>query len=230
MEGLEFLGNSESSLLGGESSVSDPLVTLGVLEDGLVTLLEDLSSWVLVSSSLHSVWVGKNLLVDLLVEFLVGLNLGGGKGLLPLAELSLELLWVFLLEEVGVVGNVSSKDSGSKDGSVINSLGLLNVLRLSSLVGDNLSLGSLVTWESLGLVWNVKSSIASSLQDSEDSGSGGSGVDTNIEESLEWSLVLNIIINVEVLSVDVGVSSVHIGKTNLLEKSSGQEKTSGISS
>jgi hypothetical protein len=230
VELLESGGNSDLSFLVGESEMSDPLSALGVLLDKALSLGDNLSNWLCVSSLLLSVWVGKDGCVNLLVELLAGLDLVGGDAFVPLGELNGVSLLVLLLEEVHVDGDVVSEDSVSEDNSVELGLGLISVSSLSSFVGfDCLNLLG-ISWESLGLMWNVNSSIASSLHNSEDLGSGGSGVDTNIKESLEWSLVLDILVNVEVLSVNLGVGLVGISETDLLEKSSGEQETGGISS
>lgn len=228
---LELGGNVGLSLWGGKSEVGSPLSALGVLEDLEASSLGDnLLGWLGVALSLGSVWVGDDGRVDLLVEILAGLDLSSSKALLPLRELSLEGSGVLLLELGHVSLNMRSENLSSVDLGVEVGLSLVGSDSLSSLVLDLLNLSVSVSWESLGLMWNVDSTIASSLHDREDSSSGGGSVDTNIEESLEWSLVLNIVINVEVLSVDIGVALVHVGETNLLEKSSGEEKTGGISS
>jgi len=54
-------------------------------------------------------------------------------------------------------------------------------------------------------MWNIDTSIRSSLEGSEDSVTSGSSCDTNIKKGLEWSFLLNVFINIEVLSVYVGV-------------------------
>ena len=210
--------------------MSEPLSALRILLDELLASLDGLSSWLGVSSLLLSVWVGVDGSVDLLVKLLEGLGLGGSKALLPVGELSLELGGILLLELVHVVVDMDTEDSVSVDLGVVLGLDLLSIDLLASLVLDGVGVGSNVTWESLGLVGNVDSTIASTLHNTEDSSTGGGSVDTNIEESLEWSLVLNLVINVVVLTVDVAVALVHVGKTNLLKESSSEEETCAVSS
>ena len=168
--------------------------------------------------------------MHLLVKILAGLDLVGSEALVPLSELNLELLWVLLLELVHIGGDVVSEDVLSVDLGIEGGLSLLGISLLSSLVSDNLESGLSVTWESLGLMWDVESTVASTLHASEDSGTGGGSLETNIEEGLEWSLITNIVINVEVFSVDFGVALVHLGEADSLQESSGDEKTSAVGS
>ena len=225
----ELVGSVFSSLGGGDSEVSDPLGSLGVLLDKLRLLLEDLSNWLGVSLGLNSVWFSNDGSVDLFVEFFAGLNLGGGEALSPVGELSLEFLSVFLLEGFHVIGNVVSEDSCSVGFGVIFGLNSFRSGRFTSLVLNNGNLSSGVTWESLGLMWNVDSTIASTLKDTEKSGTGGGSLETNIEKSLEWSLIIiSIIINVEVLSIDIRGGFVKVSESDLFQQSSGEEETGGI--
>ena len=229
MDSLEFSDDSVVSVVGGDSGVGDPLSALGVLLDELLSGGDDLSGWLLVSGLLDSIWVGNDGLVDLLVDIFTGLCLVGGKALFPLGEMSLELLRVFLLHGVHVGGNMLSEDSVSMGRSVEFGFDLIGILGLSSLVLDDFDSGVLISWESLGLMWDVESSITSSLKGTEASGSSGGSVDTDIEESLEWSLVLNVFVNVEVFTSDIRVGSVHVGETDLLEQSSGKEESGAVS-
>lgn len=227
---LELLGNSSFSLLSGELEFSEPLSSLGIGEDSLWTILDDLLGWLLVSSSLLPVWVSNDGLMNLLVEILTGLDLVGSEAFLPSGELSIELSWVLLLKCVHVVGNMVSEDMSSVYLGIIFSLGLARSGRLSSLVGGFLDLSSLISWESFGGMWDIDSTIGSTLHSSKESGSSSSSADSDIEKSLEWSLITNILINVEVLTVDLIVGLVHFAETNLLEQSSSEKKTSAVSS
>jgi len=227
----EFVGGVSSSGGGGDSEMSDPFSALGVLLDKSWLGGDNLSGWLGVTLGLNSVWVGDDGLVDLLVEVFAGLDTGGLEALGPLGELSSEFLGIFLLERFHVVLNVDTEDSGSVCLGIEFSVNLFSSGGFTSLVFDLSNLGSGVTWESLGLMWNVKSSIACSLKDTEESGTSGGSLETNIEKSLEWSLIIiDIIINVEVLSVDIRGGLVEVVESDLFQQSSSEEKTGGISS
>lgn len=109
--GVEFSLYSFVSLLEVDSEMSQPLSVLGILLNSFVTLNNDLSGWLLVSCLLYSVWVGSDGFMDFLIEIFACLGLGGIESLLPFAEMSLELLWVFFLHFVHVLGNVVTHDS-----------------------------------------------------------------------------------------------------------------------
>lgn len=64
--------------------MSDPLSALGVRLDQALSLGDNLSNWLRVSSLLLSVWVGKDSGVNLLVKLLAGLDLVGGDTFVPL--------------------------------------------------------------------------------------------------------------------------------------------------
>jgi len=225
----EFSLSSVSSVGGGDSGFSNPFLSLGVLEDLGFSILDNLSNWVLSTGFLDSVWFGNNGSVNFLVEFLAGLDLSSGEAFGPLGELSLEFFTVFLLERFHVVGNVVSEDSCSVSFSVEFSFNSLSSGRFTSLVLNLSNFSSGVTWESLGLMWDVNSTIASTLKDTEESGTGGGSLETNIEKSLEWSLIIiDIIINVEVFSVDISGGFVEVVESDLFQQSSGEEKTGAI--
>jgi len=221
--------NSGLSLLLVQSSVSQPLLALGVLENLSLAVGDNLSDWLGVALSLNSVWLSNDGLVNLLVKIFTGLKLGGGEALVPLGEEDLVLGWVFLLDLVHVGSNVSTEDSILVDLSVVRGLGLLGISGLSSLVGNDLDLRFGVTWESLNGMRNVKTSIASTLECSEDSGTSGGSLDTNIKESLEWSL-LTFALNEEHFTVNLIGWLVVLIKSDLLEESSGNQKTGAVMS
>jgi len=150
--GGELVHDSLLSLFVVESVVGKPLSTLGVGQDEGWLGLDNLLGWLGVTSGLLSVWVGKDGSVDLLEEFLAGLDLGGGEALLPLRELSLEGGGILLLELVHVSGDVVTEDSVSEHGSIELGFSLLDIGGLSSLVGDDGSGGLGETCESLGLM------------------------------------------------------------------------------
>jgi hypothetical protein len=120
--------------------------------------------------------------VDLLVEILEGRF---SEGLFPSGELLGELLGVLSLEGLVVSLNVSSEDVFSVFLGVKGLLGLFDLSGLTSLVGNELSLGDVGSGESLVLVGDVETTIDGSLHGTEDSVSSGGSDETNIEESLE---------------------------------------------
>lgn len=101
------------------SEVSQPCSVFGVLEDSGETCLDNFSSWIFVSCSLFSVWVGFDGLMYLLIEVFTGLYLGGIETFLPFAEVTFELFWVILLHCVHIFSNMDSHDSVSMDLGVI---------------------------------------------------------------------------------------------------------------
>ena len=210
--------------------MSNPFSTLGVLLNKLWFFVNNLSGWLGITLGLNSIWVSNTGGVNLFVEIFAGLNFSGSEAFGPVGELSLEFLTVFFLERFHVVGNVVSEDSCSVSLGVEFSLNSFRSGRFTSLVLNNSNLSSGVTWESLGLMWNVNSTIASTLKDTEDSGTGGGSLETNIEKSLEWSLIIIwIIINVEVFSVDISGCFIEVVKSDLFQQSSGEEESGGIS-
>lgn len=74
-----------------------------------------------------------------------------------------------------------------------------------------------------------EATIGGTLKGTEDSGTGGGSLDTNIHKSLEWSLV-TFWLNISDFTVDLVGSFIVTIKLNLLEESSGEEETSGIMS
>lgn len=226
--------NSGSLLLLGDLLVSEPLLTLGILVDLGETLKSNGSLRLLdiLGLNLLSIGVGEDGRVDLLVEIGASLDLVVGEALVPVLELSGILLLVFLLELGHVVEDVVTEDS------ILVLLSLeLGILLLgftssfTSLVNDLLDSGLGVTRESLGRVGDVEATISSTLHAAEDTSTSGSSVDTNIKEGLEGSLVLILFVgNVEVVTSDLRVRLVFVGKSNLLQQSSGEEETGAVSS
>jgi hypothetical protein len=77
---------------------------------------------------------------------------------------------------------------------------------------------------------HVEATIASTLKGTEDSGTSGSSLDTDIKEDLEGSLVfIGVLINVEVLTGNVVVDLVEVRETDLLKQSSSEEETGAVS-
>ena len=131
---------------------------------------------------------------------------------------------------VHIVCYVSSVDSCSVDLGIILSFSSLGINSFTFLICDVFCLCSGISWENFSFMWDIDTSISSSFKCSENSVTGGSSCDTNIKKSLEWSLVLDIVIDVEVLSVYVGVWCVNFCETYLFKKSSGEKKSSGVGS
>lgn len=125
---------------------------------------------------------------------------------------------------------MSSVDSCSVDLGIILSFGSLGINSFTLFICDIFCLCSGISWEDFSFMWDINTSISSSFKGSEDSITSCSSSNTNIKESLEWSLVLNIFINVEIFSVYVRVWLINFCETNLFKKSSGEKKSSGIGS
>jgi len=81
----------------------------------------------------------------------------------------------------------------------------------------------LLSWEFVGVMWNIESSISSSFQGSENSVSYGGIGKTDIKNSFEWSSFSLGLIGAEKFSVDGGLSGVHFFKGGLFKQSSGAE-------
>lgn len=149
--------------------------------------------------------------------------------MVPNSELSVIFVLVLLLELGHVGENVVTEDSISVLGSLELGLLLLGLTScLTSLVDNLLNLGSSITRESLGRVRNVDATISSTLEGTEDSGTSGSSMNTNIEVSLERSLFL--IFDDEVLSIDGIIRLVHSIESDLFQKSSSDKETGAVGS
>lgn len=152
------------------------------------------------------------------------------EGLGPSGELLSENVGFVLLKHVVVLLNVSSEDVLSVLGGIERGLGLLNIGGLSTFVGNDLSLGDVISGESLGLVRDVQTTITSTLEGTEDTVTGSGADETNIEESLERSgRVLN---GLHVVSITINLSGtgVFIGELEVGEESSGGEETNTVGS
>jgi hypothetical protein len=223
------LGNSLLLLGGGNLSLAAPLAALGVSEDGFGGGLDNLADG-LAGSLLGVSGLGANGGVDLGVEFLHVLDLGGNEALLPLRELLLEVSGVLLLEGVVVGLDVTTENVGLELGSVEGGLGLLDLRGLSALVGLSSLLLKFEAGETLLGVGNEETSISGTLHGTEGTVTGGGANETNIEESLEGLTVLDIVGDGEELTVDLLLSFVE--RVHLLEvkETAGSEETSGVSS
>jgi len=129
------------------------------------------------------------------------------------------------------LGNVVSHDSISVNLGIESSSHLLSIGSLTSLVGNSFDSCWFVTWESVMVMWNVDTSISSSFQSTEESGTSGSSLDSDIKESLEWSLIAFHMIGSAVVFTIKSIGTLVITiKLNLLQQSSGEQKTSAVRS
>lgn len=182
----------------------DGLVLLGL---GLVLLL-GLLGW--------GLWVGKEwVLTDLVVGLLVDLLEGIGLNLVIKVTLELRLvaLLIILSQLLHVLGNVSGVDVLA-EGLGVELLGL-----------------NIVTWEAVWRVWDVESSIGSTLHGTEDTSTSGGSLETDIENDLEWTSLLSILISSlggGVLASSLSDTLEHLIETQLLEGTTGAEKTGSV--
>ena len=146
--------------------------------------------------------------MDLLVKLLNGFGASLLEALKPLAEL--DILSFGSLQSLEIFVDVDTEDSLSED--LVVSVLIFGVESGESRVG----------------VGDVDTSVSNSLEDGENLGAGGGGLETNIEVDSEGSSFLLILIGVVVLLVGF-VAVVHGVETDLFEESSGDEETSGIS-
>jgi len=212
--------------------LSEPLLAFLVLQDQGMAGLDDL--WLVGLGLLGN---GSGGLSDLFVSLGVDIGDFGGTGLLecgfPTAELSLEGIGG-LLEELVVSLNVLTEDVGLVFLGIVGGLcllgGSLNLLAL--FVDDNLSLDDVVAWESLLVVGDEEAAIARTLHGTENSVTSGGAGNTNIEESLEWAAVNNVVLNGVQLTVDLGLTLIHVLETDVLQgkKAAGGQEASGVGS
>jgi len=164
--------------------------------------------------------------VNSLVEVLEFLAL---ESLLPLRELLVELLGRFFLELIVVCLDVATEDVHSVLFGVVGLSGFLLVDDLTTLVGDDLSLGDVRAGESLLLVGDVETTIGSTLHGSEDTVSSGGADETDIEVSLEWASFLHVVTDGVVSAINFLVALVHVSELQVSQESTGAEKASAVS-
>jgi len=149
----------------------------------------------------------------------------------PFRELFIEGSLIFFLQFVIVFLDMDTEDVlfvflNTED---FLSLSLLFSL-LTSLVSDDLSLLNTETWESLLRVRNVETTVAGTLHGSENTVSSGGADETNIEESLEWTLVSVVDFgNLIVASINLVVTLEFSVEILHLKESTSTEKSSGVS-
>jgi len=203
-EGILDLGsNSLGSLFFGESSEDGPLSILGVLlHVSLVVLADGFSHSGGLLFDLGLLGTLSDVGVQFLVEGFKGGDLGLGKGGIPLVELLLESVLVFLFQVVHVSLHVQTIDMISVFLCVVGALSFSFLDNLASLSSSGLGLLEVVAWESLGVVGDKDASIDSSLEGAEHSVSSSGSHETNIQEGLEGSSVLDtLFVDVEILSI-----------------------------
>lgn len=222
----------DSLLSGGliESLLSEPLLSLRVLLDKSWSLLNNFSNWFVLSLLSLLGWALSNGIVDFLVKVFELGNLSGSKAFFPLTELFLESSSIFLFKSVVICFNMTTEDVFLVNLWVEGALGLFLLFNLTSLVGCGFSFLNSVSWESLFVVWNVKTSITGTLESSEDSVTSGGAYKTNIEVGLEWSTVTHLGCHIIDGTVDFGVTLVHISHLLFSKKSAGNKETSCVSS
>lgn len=229
---MDLGDDSLLSLFSGESSEDGPFsvlgvlldVTLGILADGL----SDSSSFLVILGSLGAL---SDIGVQLLVDSFEGGGLGLGEGGVPLAELLLESVLVFLLEVVHVALNVETIDVISVFLGIVGALSFSLFDDLASLSSLGLGLLEVISGESLGVVGHENTSINSTLESSENSVSSGGSNETNIKEGLEGSSVLDpLFVDIKVLSISGFNTLVEIVHAQFGEQSSGEEETGGVGS
>jgi len=194
------------------------------------SLLDNLSDWLGLACFLFVHWGLADRFVDLLVEIFEFSDLTGGENLGPLREMVLELCWVFLLKLVEVGFNVTSKDVFLVYLGVKDLLCFLDLLCLSSLSCLLFWLFETETWEALNVVRNIESTVACSLKGTEDTVSSGGTGKTDIQEALEWSAVFLMVGNRVKVSVNFGVSLVHVSHTLGGQQTASNQEASGVCS
>ena len=207
-----FLQNKSSCLL-----LSTDLLDLG-LDTGVSLGLGELLLLVLLglSSVLGLGLLGRRLVVGVGSDLLVGSgeDLLNGVGIdlvvkVRLEDLS-ESLLIIISKLLHVLGNVAGEDVLSQ-GLGIELLGL-----------------DIPTGESRGGVGNVKSTIGSTLENTEALGTGGGSGHTDIKENLEGSRTVLNGLGELVLTLNLLNSLVGLVEAELLKSSSGNKKTNGV--
>jgi hypothetical protein len=213
-------------LLLGELPVADPLLVLGVGVDFVANVgSKNLINGLLICLS-SALRVGPDGSVHLFVELL---ELHALESLLPFGELLVELLFSLALQHIVVVLDVTTEDVLTMFLGIEGRLSFLGFNGLTTLVGADLGRLDVVTGETLVLVRDVETAIGSTLHGTEDTVTGGGADETDIEESLEGSSVLNVISDVVEGAIDLLVAGESISKAFLCEESSGTEETCAVS-
>ncbi len=214
--------------LGADLLLSDPLLALGVLEDHGGGSLNFLADGLVLANNLDSGGVlsdgGVASLVDILERLLA-------EGLLPDGELLLEGSGVLTLQLVVVLLDVDTHDVLEMLLSGELSLGLLLLFDGTTLLAVATSLGLLPseTGESLLVMGDVDSTIASTLHGTEHSVSSGSSGETDIEVSLEGASLGVLVGDVVELAISLGLTDKLVVDFLVGEKSTGEKETGSVS-
>merc|ERR1719174_417640 len=142
---------------------------------------------------------------------LVGIDVIGNK----LGEVSLILCGVFLLEHLHVLLNMTTEDT------------LLVSLRIVLGV-CTLLLSRLESWEVLGAVRHMQSTVCSSLECTPHASTHYSVPDADIQNALERSLVGLLLLNVELLAIDLLLALDRVILAELLQGPACHEKPSAV--
>ncbi len=214
--------------LGADLLLSDPLLALRVLEDKGGGGLNFLADGLVLADNLDSGGVlsdgGVASLVDILERFLA-------EGLLPDGELLLEGSGVLTLQLVVVLLDVDTHDVLKMLLSGEISLGLLLLFDGTTLLAATTSLGLLPseTGESLLVMGDVDTTIASTLHGTEHSVSSGSSGETDIEVSLEGASLGVLVGDVVELAISLGLTDKLVVDFLVGEKSTGEKETGSVS-
>lgn len=145
-----------------------------------------------------------------------GLELvGGHSGGDVLRELALVGLSVILLEGLHVSSDVSTEDVLAEDLGV--ELGLLRLLLVVQVSGE----------AALG-VGHVEASVGGSLHGSEDTVTSRGAGETDVEQDVEGTGSVVVLLYQEVLSVDLSLSDVLVGQVQLGQHAAGEQQTGGV--
>jgi hypothetical protein len=212
---------------GADLALSHPLLSLGVLENESGSSLDLLADGLVLALNLGSGGALSDGGVASLVDALKRFSL---EGLLPDGELLLEGGGVLALQLVVVLLDVDAHDVLEMLLGREVSLGLLLLLDGNTLLAATTSLGFLPTeaGESLLVMGDVESTIASTLHGTEHSVTSGSSDETDIEVSLEWASLGVLVADVVELAVSSGLTN-ELGVDLFVgEQSTGEEETSGV--
>lgn len=222
-----FSLNSLSASILADLLLSQPLLLLGVLKDQSRSSLNNLADGLLLAGNLSSDRVlsdgGVGSFVNIFERFAT-------KSLLPLAELSLEISWLFTLEQIVVLLDVDTHDVLKMLLSAEVCLRLLLLFNTATLLLTNSCLRLLPseTREALLVVRNVEATIAGTLHGTENSVTGGGSDETNIKVSLEWASFAILVLNVVQFAIGSGYTSKLAIDSLILEQSTGEKKTGSV--
>mmetsp|Transcript_100517 Transcript_100517/g.216881 ORF Transcript_100517/g.216881 Transcript_100517/m.216881 type:complete len:333 (+) Transcript_100517:62-1060(+) len=205
--------STDLGLLGGSIGLAILVRLLGSLSERLVTSVPRRSSRLLGVGADRLVNLGQHILDTLTVDI----------GSQVLGEVGLVFLLIIIQHLDHVLRDVLAHDAGN----VALSIERLSILR--------------VTGESLVVVGDVKATVAGTLQGTENTGTGGGILNSNIQESTERASLLINLLHVEGASSLLVLASgniasnllntrVHLIHTKLLQQAAGQEKAGAVGS